>query len=99
MIRWTRSARIAPGKYLQAIQFAKEIVEFSNKKYKTQTSVYMDSFGEYGTIRWFADFADLAALEKVGSQLMADQEYLQKGNQAADLFFQGSFFDTVMRAI
>lgn len=77
----------------------KEITEFSNKKYKTQTSVYLDSFGEYGTIRWFCDFADLAALEKLGSQLMADKEYLQKVNQANDLLIHGSVFDTVMKAI
>ena len=99
MIRWTRSAKIAYGKFPQATKWAKEITEFSNKKYKTQTSVYLDSFGEYGTIRWFCDFADLAALEKVGNQLMADQEYLKKVSQAADLFIQGSGYDTVMQAI
>ena len=99
MVRWTRSAQIASGKFPQASQWAKEIAEFSNKKYKTQTSVYIDSFGEYGKIRWFCDFADFAAWEKVGSQLMADQEYLQKVNKAADLFIHGSVFDSVMRAI
>ena len=99
MIRWTRSAKIAYGKLPQATKWAKETTEFSNKKYKTQTSVYLDSFGEYGTIRWFCDFADLAALEKLGSQLMADQEYLQKVNQATDLLVHGSVFDTVMNAI
>ena len=99
MVRWTRSAQIASGKFPQASQWAKEIAEFSNKKYKTQTSVYMDSFGEYGKIRWFCDFADLAALEKVGGQLMADQEYLQKLIQGTDLFIHGSIFDTVMHSI
>jgi len=99
MIRWTRSARIAHGKFPQAIQWAKEIAEFSNKKYKIQLGVYLDTFGEVGTIRWFADYADLAALEKVRTQLLADQEYWQKVNQAAELLVQGSVFDTVMHAI
>jgi hypothetical protein len=99
MVRWTRSARIAAGKNLQAVKWAKEIADFDNKKYKIQMSVYMDSFGEYGTIRWFVDFADLAALEKVGNQLMADQEHLQKLSQASDLFIQGSTYDTVMQSI
>ena len=99
MIRWTRSAQIASGKFPQAVQFAKEIADYSNKKYKTQTSVYMDSVGEFGRIRWFCDFTDFAAWEKIGGQLMADQEYLKKVNQAADLFVHGSVFDTVMRAI
>ena len=99
MIRWTRSARITPGNVLQTMQWGKEIAELVNKKYKTQVSVYMDYFGEYGTIRWFCDYPDLAALEKVGNQLVADQEYLQKVSKGAELLIPGSVFDTVMRAI
>jgi hypothetical protein len=99
MIRWTRSARIAAGKNLQAMQWAKEIAEFMNKKYKVQMSVYSDIFGEVGTIRWFGDQADLAAWEKVINQVRVDKEYLQKLSQATDLFIQGSVFDTVMQAI
>ncbi len=98
MVRWTRSARIAYGKFPQAIKWAKDITEFINKKYKNQTTVYMDTFGEYGTIRWFADYKDLAALEKLGNQILADQEYRQKVNQATELLIQGSIVDVVMQA-
>jgi hypothetical protein len=59
----------------------------------------MDSVGEVGTIRWFNDYTDLAAFEKVRSQILADQEYFQRVNQAADLLVQGSGFDTVMHTI
>ena len=99
MIRWTRSARMVPGKLLQTVQWGKEIVEFANKKYKIQVSFYMDFFGESGTIRWFCDYADLAAFEKVANQLLADQEYLQKVTKGAEFLISGSVFDTVMRAI
>ena len=99
MIRFTRSVRIASGKFTQAIQWAKETTEFLNKKYKAQVSVYMDSFGEIGTIRWFVDFPDLATFEKQRNQEMADREYLQKMNQAGDLFIQSSGYDTVMQSI
>ncbi len=99
MIRFTRSARIVRGKFPQAMQFAKEITEFLNKKYKIQMSVYMDSFGEVGTVRWFADYADLAAMEKLGNQILVDQEYWQKINQSTELFMQGSLYDTVMQSI
>lgn len=99
MIRWTRSARIVPDKYLQAVQWAKEISEFINKRYKTQVSVYVDSFGEFGTIRWFCDYADLAALENHQKQILADQEYLPKVIKGAELLVPGSVFDIVMRAI
>jgi uncharacterized alpha/beta hydrolase family protein len=100
MIRWTRSLLISSGKYFpQAMQWAKDIAEFVNKKYKIQVSVYMDSFGAIGTIRWFCDYADLATMEKVRNQIDTDQEYWQKVIQASDFIMQGSVHDTVMRAI
>ncbi len=100
MVRWTRSLRISSVKhYPQAVQWAKEIAELVNKKCNTQVSVYVDSFGEIGTIRWFCDYADMAALEKVGKQLNTDQEYWQKVFQAADFIVRDSVCDTVMQAI
>jgi hypothetical protein len=98
MIRWTRTGRVTTGKIPAAIQWAKEIAEYCNK-YNVKLSVYMDRFSDVGTIRWFADLTDLAAWEKFESQLMADKEYWQKVNQAVDLFIEGSFHDTLMRAI
>jgi hypothetical protein len=59
----------------------------------------LDSFGEYGTIRWFWDCDDLATLEKVGYQLFADPEYLQKISRGPELLMPGSVVDTVMRTI
>jgi hypothetical protein len=99
MVRWTRSARIARGKGVQTMQWAKEITEWANKKYNLQMKVYLDYFGEYGTIRWFVDYENLAILEKTFDQLLGDQEYWQKVNQSNDLLVEGSGFDTVMRAI
>jgi hypothetical protein len=91
MIRWTRSLRIASAKYFpQAMQWAKEIAEFVSNKYKIQVSVYMDSFGKIGTIRWFCDYVDLATLEKVMNQLNTDQEYWQKVFQLELTFTQAS---------
>jgi hypothetical protein len=91
-----RSAKVAPGKYLQAVQWGKEIAEYINKKYKLQVSVYADSFGEVGTVRWFSDYPDLGTMEKVGDQILADQEYWAKLNQSIELF-QPGFTDIAMR--
>jgi hypothetical protein len=100
MIRWTRSAKVSSWKYgPQAMQWAKEIAEFVNKKTKVQVSVYMDSFGDIGTIRWFCDYEDLAAMEKVRNQLGTDQEYWKKVSQASDFFMPGSTYDTVMQSL
>jgi hypothetical protein len=100
MIRWTRSLRIASAKYFpQAMQWAKDIAEFVSKKYKIQVSVYMDTFGEIGTIRWFCDYADLATMEKIRNQMDTDKEYWQKVIAASDFIMQGSVQDTVMHTI
>ena len=32
MVRWTRSSRIAPRKFVQGVRWAKEIAEFVKKK-------------------------------------------------------------------
>jgi len=100
MVRWMRSAQIAPGKYLQAMEFAKEISEFS-QKYEGASSVgvFLDSFGSVGTIRWFVDYENLASFEKISDQIMADPEWFKKIEEATDLFIEGNTYDEVMRAI
>ncbi|MGD0231998.1 MAG: NIPSNAP family protein [Syntrophorhabdales bacterium] len=99
MVKWTRSGRAKVGKMWQAVAFAKEITEYINKKYGVSLSAYTDAFGEIGTIRWFADYANLDAKEKLFNQLMADKEYMQKLSPIAELFVEGSFYDTVMFAL
>ena len=101
MIRWMRSARIAPGKNVEAIQFAMEINEYVQKKYEgvPEAEVFVDSFGEIGTIRWCADYADFASWEKAQSQMVADPEWWQKMDAIKDLFIPGSGHDVVMRSL
>ena len=100
MIRWTRSVRILSGKYMpQATQWAKEMAQFVEKKHKIQVSVYMDFFGEIGTIRWFCDYENLATMEKIMNQLNTDQEYWQRVSQASEFITQNSVHDTVMRSL
>ena len=98
MVRWTRSARMIHGKEPQALQWAKELTDWANKKYSGHLSVYMDCFGEVGTLRWFADFENLAGVEKRLQELTADQEFSQRASQVPTLF-EGSVFDTVMATL
>jgi len=98
MVRWTRCARIVPGKEAQALQWAKELTDWANKKYSGHLDVFMDCFGELGTLRWFADFENLGAVETRMQQVLADQEYLQRVSQVPALFQSGAF-DTVMTTL
>ncbi|MBW1837183.1 MAG: hypothetical protein JRI99_09600 [Deltaproteobacteria bacterium] len=92
MIRLMRSARIAPGKLVEALKFSTEIVEYT-KKYEG------DSFGEVGTIRWCADYEDFASWEKISDQMFADPEWFQKMDAAKDLFMPDSNHVVVMRSL
>jgi hypothetical protein len=99
MVLYTRSVRIARGKDLPSIKWAKEFTDWFNKKYNLQMKLYSDLFGEMGTLRWFLPFESLAVAEKTRNQLMADQEYWQKLSQAIDLFIEGRTLDTIMNEI
>ncbi len=100
MVRWMRSARIAPGKFIETIGFATEIVEYL-KKFEglPPVQVFTVFFGDMTTIRWIVDYEDLASLEKVTTQMIADQEYIEKVNSSADLFIPGTLKDVVMRSL
>lgn len=99
MVRWMRSARIVLGKEKQAIQWSKEITEWWNKKFGGHLTVYMDSFGEIGTIRWFEDYENLAEVEKRKATVLADPEYWQRIDRAVTLFTQTGRLDTVMASL
>ncbi len=99
MVRWMRTGQASGLKAREAMQWAKEVVEYVNTKHGGHLSVYYDAFGEYATIRWFVDEESLAVLEQKLGQLMTDQGYWQLVAKAKDLFIEGSIKDTVMRAI
>jgi len=99
MIRWMRSARIS-GDIMKAIAWSKEIAEYA-KKYEgvSSVNVFLDAFGDNGTVRWIVDYEDLATLEKAQNQLIADQEYWKKLEKAQGLFIEGTIHDVAMRSI
>ena len=100
MVRWMREARIASGKYIPAITWSKEITEYVRKVSEISSlELFIDVFGETGTVRWIVDYEDLATLEKAQAQLRENQEYWQKLEQAQGLFIDGSGYDVVMRRI
>jgi hypothetical protein len=77
----------------------KGIPLYINKKYGVTVSAFADVFGEIDTIRWFVDYANLDAIEKLRGELILDRDYLKKVSPVAELFIEGSFHDTVMRVL
>ena len=100
MVRWMASMRVKAGKSMKAMGYAKEMVEFAKKfKGAPPVHVYGDSFGDIPTLRWFADYRDLATFETVSTQVLADEAYHKKIEQNVDLFVEGSTQSVVMREI
>ena len=93
MIRWTRTARIAPGKHQEAIQWAKDNREYTKTKFEggADVKIFMETLGDYGVICWMVDFENLATVELAGQALDADEGYQERLKAASDLFLQDSF--------
>ncbi len=99
MFRFHRTAQASRGKLQDAIKFAKEVTEYLNAKY-TPLSVqaYSEVFGDGGRIHWYADYQDLATIEKINAQLLTDQGYWAILTKWADAFIEGSVHDTLMQS-
>ena len=101
-IRWMRTSQIANGKILEAIAWAKETSAYVEKKWSTPpVSVWLDSFGQVGALRWTIDFGDLASIERVQSQMLTDQQYWQHVDKAmkGGLFVDNSTVDTICKRL
>jgi hypothetical protein len=100
MFRFHRTARASRGKFLEAVQWSKEIASYISDNYApVSVQAFVEQFGDTGRVHWYSDHEDLAAIEKLNAQLLADQEYGTMVNNAADLFIEGSIHDTVMQSI
>ena len=101
MITWQRSGKVRPGKWQEAVQYALEVAEHLKSKPPQVLAmrVYQEVFGNVGTIHWFADHESLAALEDHAAQRASDEEWLDFGRRADDLFIAGSWHDTVMESL
>ena len=101
MVRFHRSARTAVGaRFPETVQWAKEVAEYINSKYPDATVlVFAEQYGAVGTIHWYADYEDIATLDRVGSQLLTDEGYWGILGKAADLFIEGSTKDTLMTSV
>ena len=94
-----REASIKSGKTREAVQFAKEILEYDNNLLNRKGRVYMEMFGELGKIYWVIDNVDLATMQSDGNKLRGDPGRRAILQKAAGLFIEGSLHDTLMRAI
>jgi hypothetical protein len=97
MVRFERTVRIRPGKFVEALQWANEVARFVNGKFSDNNEllVFNRLFGDYPTIAWAVDAPDLATMESTLQQLVADPAYWAVVNKGADLLVEGTGHDAL----
>jgi hypothetical protein len=99
MIGSTRIGRIANNPRA-AMAFAVEMTNYL-KKYSENAQCWARVGGATGELAWNLQFPDLASVEKFNEQLLSDDEYWKKVEQAREqgLFDQSTFEDGLWRQI
>jgi len=99
MIRFLRSANIAPGKQGDSVAFAKQITEYIGKNFGIKLEVLLPIGGNPNRIAWRAEYANLGALEDFINRSSADQKYAELVKSGAANFIAGSIHDSIWRTI
>jgi hypothetical protein len=98
MITFIRTAAIAPGKTMEALQFAKKVSEYIKSKHDGAPHVSTPVGGNPNRISWVSTYASLAEMEERSAKLLSDPEYLAMVASAASLFLPGTVHDEIWRS-
>lgn len=99
MIRFIRTASIAPGKLGDAMAFAKKVSAFIEKQTAIQMQVLLPVAGNPHRVAWTCEYASLAAMEELNAKLLGDPKYMKLLSTGKELFIAGSLNDTIWRTI
>jgi len=99
MIRFVRSASIAPGKQGDTLTFAKQIVDYIGKNFGIKLEVMLPIGGNPNRIAWRAEYANLAAYEDFVTRSAADPKYAELVKSGSMNFIAGSVNDAIWRTI
>lgn len=99
MIRFVRTASIAPGKLGEALAFAKEISEYIGKQFGVKLEVMMPVGGNPQRVAWRAEYANLAAMEEMQTKMLADPKYMEFVSKGGANFIAGSLNDAIWRTV
>jgi hypothetical protein len=99
MVGVTRIGRVANNPRA-AMAFAVEMTSYL-RKYAEAAECWARVGGATGQIAWNMQFPDLAAVEKFNEQILADDEYWRRVDQARKdgLFDQSTFEDGLWRKL
>lgn len=99
MIRFVRTASVAPGKLADALAFAKQISAFIKKQYGVELQVMMPVGGNPHRIAWRSEYASLGSMEEFQAKSMADPKYQELLSKGGPCFIAGSVNDSIWRTL
>ena len=99
MIRFVRTASIAPGKLGDALAFAKQVAEYVGTHFGVRLEVMMPVGGNPNRVAWRAEYSNLAAMEEMQTKMLADPKYMEIVGKGAQNFIAGSANDSIWRTV
>ena len=98
MFRFLTFGQAKNDKQVEAIQFAKEVADYINSKYKpVSVQVYSEVFEDLNNIYWYSDYKEfIATIERLRAQLRSDKGYWAIVFKGMDYFMERSFHETLM---
>jgi hypothetical protein len=92
---FVRAATIAPGRFAEAMSFAREIASYVKSKAGVDVKVFSQLGGIVGRIAWQAEFKSLAAYDQFLGQFEPDPGFQEMIKRAAPLFIGGETRDSL----
>jgi hypothetical protein len=92
---FVRTATISPGRFAEAMSFAREISSYVESKAGVKVKVFTQVGGTAGRIAWQAEFKSLAAYDQFLGQFVPDAGYQEIIKKAAPLFIAGETRDSL----
>jgi hypothetical protein len=99
MIRFVRTATVAPGKLADALVFAKQIAEYLGKNHGQKLEVMVPVGGNPIRIAWRTEYASLGALEEFMTKTMSDPKYAELLKTGGMNFVAGSLNDSIWKTL
>jgi hypothetical protein len=99
MIRFYRSATIAPGKFAGAMAFAREVAKYVKTTTGVEVHIGIPVGGNPQRIGWSAQYQTLAMYDDMSTKLLADAKYQEMVAKAADNFVANTMRDAIWRIL
>jgi hypothetical protein len=102
MLKLVRSAVVKNGKLKEGIELAKEIATHINTvrgDNQKRIEVWMEVGNAVGRIHWTGQYDNWAEFEGLQNKLLADDRFMARVTQTADVYIEGSISDLLMTSV